>query len=49
MAKAVGISGRTLTRAKAELRESGIAKYRNEGYGKDKKFYISLIASKNMA
>ena len=47
MANAQGITKRTLTRAKTELKKDGKIRYRNSGSGRssDKKFYISLIAS----
>ncbi|MBR1702150.1 MAG: AAA family ATPase [Lachnospiraceae bacterium] len=43
--KAAGISTGTLKRCKAELKENGIIKYRCEGYGSNKKFYICLNSS----
>ena len=49
MANAQGITKRTLTRAKTELKKDGKVRYRNTGQGKEKKFYISLIASEQMA
>lgn len=42
MMKAQGISGKTLERAKAELKKDGKLLYFNRGYGKDKKFYCRL-------
>lgn len=47
MANAQGITKRTLTRAKTELKKDGKIRYRNSGSGRssDKKFYIGLIAS----
>lgn len=42
MAKAQGISGITLKRAKAELKKSGLIKYSSTGYGKEKTHYIFL-------
>lgn len=42
MMKAQGISGKTLERAKADLKKEGLIKYFNRGYGKEKKFYCKL-------
>lgn len=42
MAKAQGISGITLKRAKAELKKSGLINYSSTGYGKEKTHYIFL-------
>lgn len=39
---AVGISGTTMKRAKTELKKDGKVKFTCEGFGKDKKYYISL-------
>jgi hypothetical protein len=52
MMKAQGVSGKTLERAKAELKKDGIIKHFSRGYGKEKKFYcklISLIPSETLA
>ena len=43
MAAAMGISDRTLKRAKADLKKDGHIKYRNTGQASEKKFFISLI------
>ena len=45
MAKAAGITRETLKNAKAELSKNKQIKYHAIGFGKDKKFYCSLIAS----
>lgn len=42
MIKAMGVSSKTLKRAKAELRKEGEIIYRNSGYGEGKKFYCKL-------
>lgn len=42
-AKAVGISKNTLNRAKTELIKEGKIKYRNEGFGKNKKFFTYMV------
>lgn len=47
-AKAMSIGNGTLKRAKSELRASGLIKYQSRGYGKEKKFYVSLIPSENL-
>lgn len=52
MMKAQGISGKTLERAKADLKKDGAIKYFNRGYGKEKKFYCKLanpIPSENVS
>lgn len=52
MMKAQGVSGKTLERAKAELKKEGKIVYFNRGYGKEKKFYCKLAAhipSENLA
>lgn len=41
-AQAQSISRNTLSRAKKNLKDSGLIGYRNDGYGKDKKWYIFL-------
>jgi len=48
MAQVVGISKATLKRGKADLKNEGRIKYRNSGQGKEKKFYISLIATEQV-
>lgn len=40
--KAMGISNRTLERAKSELKNEGRIKYQSRGFGKEKKFYCLL-------
>ena len=40
--KAAGISTGTLKRCKAELKENGVIRYRCEGYGQAKTFYMCL-------
>ena len=45
MAKAMSISSNSLKNAKAELKKEGRVKNGSKGYGKDKKYYISLIPS----
>lgn len=42
MMKAQGVSGKTLERAKGDLKKTGMIKYFNRGYGKEKKFYCKL-------
>lgn len=39
-AEAMSISEGTLKRAKAELKKEQKIRYKNEGYGEDKKFFI---------
>lgn len=39
---AIGISGTTMKRAKTELKKDGKVKFTCEGFGKEKKYYISL-------
>ena len=41
-AEVAGISRNTLGRAKTELSKSGILKFRNEGFGENKVFYIRI-------
>lgn len=51
MMKAQGISGRTLERAKAELKKYGKIVYKHRGFGKEKKVYCRLsnpIPSENL-
>ena len=43
--KAAGISTGTLKRCKAELKENGVIRYRCEGYGQAKTFYMCLDRS----
>ena len=45
MAKAQSISANSLKNAKADLKKEGQVKYRSEGYGPSKQFFISLIAT----
>ena len=40
--KAMGISDKTLQRAKTDLKTDGKLKYFNRGFGQDKKFYCKL-------
>ncbi|MBO5197595.1 MAG: AAA family ATPase [Lachnospiraceae bacterium] len=40
--KAMGVSGRTLERAKGELKKEGRIRYRSEGFAKEKRFYCRL-------
>lgn len=47
-AKAMSIGTGTLKRAKSELRANGLIKYQSRGFGKEKKFYVSLIPSENL-
>lgn len=52
MMKAQGISGRTLERAKADLKKDGKIVYKHRGFGKDKKVYCKLsnpISCENLA
>lgn len=52
MMKAQGVSGKTLERAKGDLKKDGKIIYFNRGYGKEKKFYCKLtnpIPSENLA
>lgn len=49
MAKAMSMSNATMKRAKADLKKEGRLKYRSEGWGQDKKFYASLIATEKMS
>lgn len=52
MMKAQGISGRTLERAKADLKKDGKIMYKHRGFGKDKKVYCKLsnpISCENLA
>lgn len=52
MMKAQGISGRTLERAKADLKKDGEIVYKHRGFGKDKKVYCKLsnpISCENLA
>lgn len=49
MAKAMSMTKSTMTRAKSEMKRDGKLKYRSSGYGADKKFYVSLIATENMS
>lgn len=49
MAAAMSISKATMTRAKADMKKEGKLKYRSCGYGQNKKFYVSLIASEKMS
>ncbi|MDU7706304.1 MAG: bifunctional DNA primase/polymerase [Clostridium sp.] len=48
MAAAQSITKNSLKNAKAELRKEGKIKYRNFGYGSDRKYYISLIPSEKV-
>lgn len=41
-AEVIGISEGTLKRAKTELKKEGKVSYKNEGYGKNKKYFIGL-------
>ena len=45
LVKSSGVSFSTLKRAKAELKAEGKIKYRCEGYGAEKVFYMSLRES----
>lgn len=42
-AAARGISRSTLSRAKQNMKKSGLIEYKNEGYGKDKKWFVYLV------
>ena len=43
-AEVIGISNNAMRNAKVDLKKEGKIKLENEGYGKDKKHYISLTA-----